>query len=1294
MKQRIYIIIILLWVYIGTIQAWNNLPTNIPYNIFKTVKLPYSAHSTTTVFQDNQGMIWLGTYHGICRYDSYNTTFYLTEKSMPTKDCSIMSIVQTDNQHLMLGSLGGLFYFNITNGKTEKLPPSLNKIKSVRTMLVLKGQLWIGTNGEGLWKYNLRNEKLIQVPYYKHHYSSIYTLCPVGNTMYIGSFEGLKALNMETDQVKEIEIPSNNKFVNSLLWDKEKNALLIGTEGKLCLYSLKTSSIKGCNLLEGNVFKTMVFDQNHNLLIGTDAGLYIYNTNTNKQYSLVYNAYHQSISNNVIWNITIDKDQNVWLSTDNGITIMENPSWYTYNNIYEFTHSEYGNNFTSILEDSNHQLWLGGENGLIRLSHQDGRTIAERYHTASTIHPIPHNRIRQIYEDREHDVWIATDASIAKYNPVTQQFDYYTIMNTKGETGKWAYAIYEDKQGKLWITTYSAGLFVIDKQKLISTPCGQAYIDHTQTTEMEKIKDENFIRQILPGDNADIWLCGKELIICKNIITGKEHRIRVQNEAAAFCNHALWLSANDGKIKKYIPATRKLKTLKEVISNGSIISFVQENNNLWFSCIDGIYSINTKNDEIICRDLPQNLCLSGTFLPNSKEIIWGGDNCITTYRIKAKAMDKNVYITSVSNQANKESILLPPPSEKISLKSGEYVSFELSTLQYNPHQEIVFYYKLGDNNNWQSLKSGTNDLSFAHITSGSYKLSLCATNPALDKNAKITTYYIEVPSPWYACTTAIFIYFIVIIFIVISSIKWYKKRNQKLMEQHEKERSMELLRQKNEFFINMSHELKTPLSLIIAPLSSLIKATQQNSALKKSLSNIQKNALQLNTLIHKVLEFKNADFEEDNSMIRSHIDINSLVRNCLESFSSLALERNIQLNFNSNNEEIWMNIDTLKIQSAITNLISNAIKFVKNDIGIVSVSVHKEDQQVIIVVEDNGKGISSQDTKMIFIRFYQGNNQNKVNEGSGIGLYLVKKYVEMHDGKIELNCDKTTQFTISLPLYASNAIPVQVVNKKQEFDKQKDTIAIIDDNREIVAFIKNALEEQYNCVVAFDGKEGLEKIENTLPNLIIADQMMPIMNGFQLIKAIKRNPLTANIPIIMLTAKDDNATEMQSIKLGIDVFLTKPFDIDKITLQIARLINKKSALEKAVKIENIANPQFEHQPQKENYDEKLMEKITSIIEENIEDETFNVTTLADKTGFTQKQLYRKMKQITGTTPVAYIKSIKMKKAAFLLKDPQFSITEIMYMIGYSNMSYFIKCFSGEYGMTPKQFSEKFKHKSN
>ena len=1077
------------------------------------------------------------------------------------------------------------------------------------------------------------------------------------------------------------------RFVNSLLWHPQDQTLFVGMEGKMCLYHPLQDKIETSDILSGCVFKSLILDKYDNLIVGTDAGLYIYNMTTHQQHSLVYNAFHQSICNNIIWNITIDRDDNVWLATDDGITIMEYLTWYTYHNIYEFTHNEYGNNFTSILGDSHNNLWLGGENGLLKLSLPPNQVAATCYTASDQYHHLHHNRIRQIYEDSDHDIWIASDASIARYNQVTRQFDYYNIINRHGETAKWAYTIYEDTKGQFWVGTYSGGLFVINKEKLLNS-ANRTYIDKEQTPKMEKLKGDNCIRQILPGDKGEIWLCANNHIIRKNLLTGEEQHLNVQYQVVAFCNHALWLSSQEGKIMKYNQRTNRLKTFNASISDGPISAFVKENQNLWFACSDGIFIINTQNDEISFYDKPNNLCQSGIYLPHSHRIVWGGENGISTYLIKTKKESNRVYITSVSSSSNQECILFPSQTEKIRLKSREYITFELSTLQYTPHQDVTFYYKLGDNDAWQALKEGSNELAFAHISGGTYKLSLCSTNPAVDKNAKISTYYIIVPSPWYACTTAIFIYILIAIGIIVFILVWYRRRNQVIMEQHEKDRSMELLRQKNEFFINMSHELKTPLSLIIAPLSTLIRATQQNAALKKSLTGIQKNALQLNMLIHKVLEFKNADFKDDNSMIRSHVDMNSLVRNCLESFASVAVERNIQLNFHSANQEIWMNMDTLKMQSAITNLISNAVKFVKNNTGIIDVTIRQEKDQLLIGIEDNGRGISEKDARMIFVRFYQGDNQNPDNEGSGIGLYLVKKYIEMHGGKIELTSRKTTFFTISLPLYGENAIPREMVDEERDIDPGKHTIIIVDDNREIVSVLRDALSEQYNCIAAFDGKDGLEKIEKYYPSLIIADQMMPVMNGFQLVRALKHQQTTANIPILMLTAKDDQNTELQSIKLGVDIFLTKPFNLDKILLQVSRLIDKKMALEKDAKIAAIASPQFGKTTPPENYDEKFMEEVTSIIEKNMEDESFNVASLADKVGYNPKMLYRKIKQITGMTPIAYIKKIRMKKTAFLLRNSQYTITEIMYMVGYSNMSYFIKCFQAEFDLTPKQYLER------
>lgn len=1289
MKEKLLTIILFLIFMLPVGMADNIfMPSNsLPYNIFKTVELPYASHATTTVFQDRKGMMWIGTYHGICRYDGYKTTLYMTDSTRLPKESVVMDIAQPDDNHLIVGTLGGLSYLNTTNGLSEPVSKPLNRIKSVRTMLIHGDELWIGTMAEGLWKYNLKTQKIQQIVSPGIRLIRICSLCPVGKTMYVGSVEGLFAVNMTDGHIRRISLPTTHELVISLLWHPQDQSLLVGMEGQMCLYRPLQDKAEVSNILPGSVCKSLVLDKHDNLIVGTDAGLFIYNMTTHQQHSLVYNAYHQSICNNVILNLMIDRDSNVWLATDNGVTIMEYPTWYTYHHIYEFTHNDYGNNFTKMLMDSHDNLWLGGENGLLKLSLQKKQVEATCYNATNQKYHLHHNKIRQIYEDSEHNIWIATDANIARFNPVTQQFEYYKIINRLGETAKWAYAIYEDAQGKLWVASYSGGLFVVDKKKLLNS-ANRTYIDKEQTPEMAKLKGLNCIRQIIPGDKEEVWLCANNHIIRKNLVTGKEQHIYEQYQVAEFCNHALWISSQNGKIMKYDQRTNRLKTFNANISDGPIFAFVKENQHLWFSCSEGIFVINTQNDEITYYDKPDNRCLSGIYLPQSHQIMWGGENGFSTCKINTKRESCQVYITCVSSNTDKECILFPAQNNKIQLKSREYITFELSTLQYAPHQEVTFYYKLGDDDAWQSLKEGSNELAFAHISGGTYKLSLCSTNPAVDKNAKISTYYIIVPSPWYACTTAIIIYVLIAIGIVVFTIIWYKRRNQALMERHEKEHSMELLRQKNEFFINMSHELKTPLSLIIAPLSTLIRATQQNAALKKSLTGIQKNALQLNMLIHKVLEFKNEDFKDDNSMIRSHVDMNSLVRNCLESFASVAVERNVQLNFHSANQEIWMNMDTLKMQSAITNLISNAVKFVKNNMGIIDVTVRLEEDQLLIGIEDNGRGISAQDAKMIFVRFYQGDNQNPNNEGNGIGLYLVKKYVEMHGGKIDLISRKTTLFTISLPLYGENAIPHEMVDEERDIDPGKHTIIIVDDNREIVSVLRDALSEQYNCIAAFDGKDGLEKIEKYHPSLIIADQMMPVMNGFQLVRALKHQQDTANIPILMLTAKDDQNTELQSIRLGVDIFLTKPFNLDKILLQVSRLIDKKMALEKEAKIAAIGSPQFEETLTSDNYDEKFMEMVTTIIEKNMEDETFNVASLADKVGYNPKMLYRKIKQITGMTPIAYIKKIRMKKAAFLLRGSQYTITEIMYMVGYSNMSYFIKCFQAEFDLTPKQYSER------
>ena len=273
-----------------------------------------------------------------------------------------------------------------------------------------------------------------------------------------------------------------------------------------------------------------------------------------------------------------------------------------------------------------------------------------------------------------------------------------------------------------------------------------------------------------------------------------------------------------------------------------------------------------------------------------------------------------------------------------------------------------------------------------------------------------------------------------------------------------------------------------------------------------------------------------------------------------------------------------------------------------------------------------------------------------------------------------------------IPLSDENRVPIQEHSDIQEGiveDNSFPVLLIIDDNQEMVSFLIETFSKTYRCLKAFNGKEGLSVVRENTVDLIIVDEMMPEMGGLEFCRVLRRNQPTASIPAIMLTAKDDLETEKNSIKAGVDIFMPKPFDIDKLSLRLVQLQERRNSLEQRIRIENISKPVVEESFQ--SNDEILLAKVVSVIEENMENTEFNVTMLSDLMDIDGKQLYRKLKQLTGSSPVDYIRQIRMKKAAVLLAQKKFSVSEVMYMVGYTNASYFSRCFVAEFNMTPKQY---------
>jgi CheY-like chemotaxis protein len=398
-------------------------------------------------------------------------------------------------------------------------------------------------------------------------------------------------------------------------------------------------------------------------------------------------------------------------------------------------------------------------------------------------------------------------------------------------------------------------------------------------------------------------------------------------------------------------------------------------------------------------------------------------------------------------------------------------------------------------------------------------------------------------------------------------------------------------------------------------------------------------------------------------------------------------DKHIEFIFNTNADQVFMNIDTVKVESVFNNLLSNACKFTNSgDSIILSLEYNSENNSVEIKLSDTGVGIPKQDLPYIFQRFFQSPANSKGKDGTGIGLFLVKNYIELHGGKVNVISEmgEGTTFTVWLPVMESN-VESKPIDKNSLNDLNgKQLIAIVEDNVAISEFIYNIFTPEYRCIIAHNGKTGLKACMELNPDIIIADVMMPVLDGLEMARRLKNHIPTSTIPLVFLTAKDDKETELKSIELNIEAFIAKPFDSTILYSRVKQILKNRKLLEKKARIEQLASPKME---KAESLDEKFLAKVTRTIEDKMADPGLNVNVLCELADTSPKQLYRKIKQLTGLTAVDYIKSIRLKKAAMYLSNKNFTIAEVMYMVGFSNHSYFSKCFQAKFSITPRQFIE-------
>ena len=1056
MHRHIRIIFFLIYVFFVHPYTFGQ---KADYQQLNNIYLGAEASVISCFLQDSEGLIWIGSNKGLFSYDGYSTQPHFTygERNNTRIYCGII----INNTYLYLGTDNGILIYNYRTDKYEQphtphptedttsSPHIITFPTDVRSMVLQGNTLWIGSLN-GLYTYEVNERKLTRFdsPTSGLPHNTIYSIIRTKNDqIYIGTYNGLCHYIPSSGTFESIALTVNkgtsNLFVNSLLEDPVRHCIWIGMEGYLFQYTPATKKMKPIEVFHNNSIKSLALDGDGNLLAGTDNGLYVYRDDATPLQHIMHDSRNiQSLTNNIIWNIFTDQDQNVWLGTDYGISLSRYNSALQFIPISQITGTGDGNQFYSLFRDSKGFYWFGGTNGLLRFVQPTGtKHDAIWYRMGDQTYPLSHNRIRHIYEDSEQQLWIATDGSIHRYNYTSKQFVHYNITDRTGNYNtNWAYHLFEDSTGHLWIATCLGGIFVVDKHQLMQSPDEPYKAEQNYSTRNGL--SGMFINQIIPDREGNVWV----LLYNSQGIDKINPRTRQVTKLFAdelsgdktpnylLCDEEgmIWVGFHGGVMRINPKDSSHQRISFGSFNNNEILSMTSVKDHIWISTTHGLWLVNRKTMNIRQQNMTDKRFTSLMYDPQDGNLYLGGADGFGISHpetLTADHPERPIMLTAlyINNQLVNPRVTDIPTiryTQSIELKYNQNnLAFEFSDLPYSLDEKNKFVYQLtGMDKDWNFLKSNTNRITYSNLSYGDYQLLISK----VEKNGFPSDHpyilSIKILPPWYYTIWAKIIYSLLLLSLIAWTINFFRVKNRLKMERIEKEKILEQSRQKMAFFTNLSNELKTPLSRIIAPVSQLLPAMQE-APTKQTLEEVQRNAMKINSLIHQVLNFNRIENNESSLLILSHIELVSFSRSL---FSVYEENKKHSFSFEANKAKIYVEMDAIKLGVILDNLLSNAVKFTPEGGHIrLSLFYSQESGLLDICVSDSGTGIPPQDIPYIFQRFYQSPH-SKNKEGAGIGLYLVKTYTELHGGHIHGVTSEEGQGT-SIGL----SIPIAVIKEEE-----------------------------------------------------------------------------------------------------------------------------------------------------------------------------------------------------------------------------------------------------------------------
>ncbi|WP_281228978.1 hybrid sensor histidine kinase/response regulator transcription factor [Flavobacterium aquiphilum] len=1319
------------WVLLFSTSTSSGQNSSLSFNHYDVTN-GLSNNSILSITQDSTGFIWLGTKYGLNRYDGRTFKVFKNDpenKNSISSNYFITGLALASNKKMWVVS-SALDLYQSEDNSFENIIPKSAGIKKV--LQDSKGNLWIG--GSHQLKFIAPNSKKIfplKIEKSDIQVSEIFE--DNEHHIWVGSSTGLYELfflNKKLIKKRHFgyELNGNENIgpITSIVQDKsskfwigtKKNGLYSFDKKSLQLTNFVKNSSNGKNSLVNNNVRKILLHKDGSLWIGTQDGLSILNPITHQFTNYQHDPSNpKSLSQNSIYDIFQDKNGSVWIGTYFGgvnIVYSVNTPFTIYQNSIA-KNSISSNIISSVVEDSHHNLWIGTEAGGLNYFNKKNQVFSFYKNSNTNKNSLSSNLVKGIAIDKDQNVWIATSlGGLNLLDPKTSTFTVYkpNSKNNNSISTDDISCMIISKENKLFIGSYfGINIYDIAQQKF-------SLIANSELPVNVIFEDKQGTIWIGASDGIRIYQTPK--LIYKNFKDNSDKSFNF-NVNCFFQDRIgnIWVGTVQNGLALLNPKNNTFKTFdtKDGLPTNNILSITEDNEtNLWISTDNGLVKynrhLNTFRTFNILDGLPDNLFNINSVLKDSQgRLYFGTYNGLVSFMSKSiekntlapEVVFSNLKLFNIPVAINDESGLLKQDinnSETLTFNHDQNIfTIEFSALNFIKSNKNKYAYKLdGLEKNWNyvDIPSAT----YNNLPAGSYQFLVKGSNNDGIWSKDIKKINIVILPPMWETWWAYLIYFAIIAAIGYQINAFLKARRELKQELH-------FEKMKLDFFTNVSHEIRTPLTLILGPIEKLEQLTTENTQANKYALSIKNNTERLYRLVNELLDFRKADsgnlrpyFSEEN--------IVSVLKEVFENFQALAEAKNIQYTFKSSHPEILVYFDKDQMEKVFFNLLSNAFKFTQ-DGGTINLKITLKKQNVKIKVIDNGKGIDIKNIDDIFKNFYQAGQ----NFGTGIGLALSKSLVELHKGKINVTSTPATEnktgkttFTVSLQLGKNhlndnditpmpsienhiyqevNEYSAQdfIENPAKEEKNKKAHILVVEDNDEVREFIKQSLEDLYYVHESKNGLEGWKNAIQSLPDLIISDVMMPIMDGLELCKKLKTDIRTSHIPVIMLTAKSDPLHQIEGLQHGADIYITKPFREQILQLNIHNLLSLRAALQKKYSEQLSQLPVL---PDTEStQDEKLLHKLRQIIEANISNIDLDTNFITSEIGMSRSVLYKKFSALTNQPLKEFITSIRLKQSVEIFLSGETSVQSVALEVGFNDVKIFRREFKRVYGITPGEY---------